>query len=148
MVSNEFRKKCRDIGLLAEHIVCMADCYEEPVEKFRKSLLYENRFEDRQNIILDMIDTGNRIAEEIKEVPLKDLRFLHEEQGVALMDYVDMLTEALRREPYANNEVKFKCDAIISIILDIVHREMRSDDVYKKLAEGELNENVQIQLLP
>ena len=148
MVSNEFKEKCRGIGLLAEHIVCMADGYEEPIEKFRRSLLYEEKFENKENILLDMIDTGNRIAEEIKLVSIDDLRTMQEEQGVALIDYIDMLTDALRKEPYSNNEVKFKADAIISIVLDIVHREMRSDDVYRKLAEGELNENVQIQLLP
>ena len=58
-----------------------------------------------------------------------------------------MLSNAVRAEPYDNNEVKFKSDAVVSIMLDIVHREMRDDEIYKKIAKGEKNENAQIQLL-
>ena len=35
MISNEGREFCRGIGLLAEQIICMADSFEEPIEKFR-----------------------------------------------------------------------------------------------------------------
>ena len=51
MISNEGREFCRGIGLLAEHIICMADSFEEPIEKFRKSLFYSPEFEDKGKII-------------------------------------------------------------------------------------------------
>ena len=51
MISNEGREFCRGIGLLAEHIICMADPFEEPIEKFRKSLFYSSEFEDKGRII-------------------------------------------------------------------------------------------------
>lgn len=53
MISNEGREFCRGIGLLAEHIICMADSFEEPIEKFRKSLFYSPEFEDKGKIIQD-----------------------------------------------------------------------------------------------
>ena len=53
MVSNDCKERIRDIGLLVEHIVCMADCYEEPIEKFRSSAFYKPEFEDKAKIIDD-----------------------------------------------------------------------------------------------
>jgi len=147
MLTNEFKEKSRDIGLLVENIICMADCYEEPIEKFRQSMFYKPEFEDKEKIIEDMIHTCDRIQNEVKLLSIDDLRVLYDGYGIAMLDYTDMLGEALRKEPYSNNEVKFKCDALISIVLDMVHRDMRQDDVYKKIAGGEINENVQIQLL-
>ena len=147
MISNEGREFCRGIGLLAEHIICMADSFEEPIKKFRKSLFYSPEFEDKGKIIQDNIDTANRIRDEVKLISINDLEELHDTHGIAIVEYVDMLSNAVRAEPYDNNEVKFKSDAVVSIMLDIVHREMRDDEIYKKIAKGEKNENAQIQLL-
>ncbi|MBQ2922113.1 MAG: hypothetical protein IJE60_03325 [Tyzzerella sp.] len=147
MISNEGREFCRGIGLLAEHIICMADSFEEPIEKFRKSLFYSPEFEDKGKIIQDNINTANRIRDEVKLISINDLEELHDTHGIAIVEYVDMLSNAVRAEPYDNNEVKFKSDAVVSIMLDIVHREIRDDDTYKKIAEGEINENAQVQLL-
>ena len=147
MISNDSKEVCRGIGLLAEHIICMADSYEEPIEKFRKSPFYSPEFEDKGKIIQDNIDTANRINTEIKLISVNDFGVLYDKYGIALIEYVDMLGDAVRKEPYENNEVKFKADAIVSIILVILHRELRDDEVYKKIAKGEINENAQIQLL-
>ena len=148
MISNEGREYCRGIGLLAEHIICMADSFEEPIEKFRKSLYYSPEFEDKGKIIQDNIDTANRIRDEANLISIDDLEALYGEHGIAIVEYVDMLANVVRGDPYDNNEVKFKADAIVSIVVDIVHREIRDDDTYKKIAKGEINENAQIQLLP
>ena len=144
MVSNDCKEKCRDFGMLVENIICMADCYAEPIEKLRKSMFYKLEFEDKEKIILDMIDTSNRISEEIKLLSIEDLKNLQDEYGIKLIGYTDMLATALRKEPYSNNEVKYKCDAIMSIVLDMLHRELREDSVYQRLAEGVEHENVQV----
>ena len=148
MISNEGREYCRGIGLLAEHIICMADSFEEPIERFRKSLYYSPEFEDKGKIIQDNIDTANRIRDEANLISIDDLEALYGEHGIAIVEYVDMLANVVRGDPYDNNEVKYKADAIVSIVVDIVHREIRDDDTYKKIAKGEINENAQIQLLP
>lgn len=148
MISNEGREYCRGIGLLAEHIICMADSFEEPIERFRKSLYYSPEFEDKGKIIQDNIDTANRIRDEANLISINDLEELYGKFGIAIVEYVDMLANVVRADPYDNNEVKFKADAIVSIVVDIVHREIRDDDTYKKIAKGEINENAQIQLLP
>lgn len=144
MITNEGKEFCKGIGLLAEHIICMADSFGESIEKFRKSPFYMPEFEDKGNIIRDNIETANRIKDKIKCISIKDLGILHDVYGIALIEYVDMLGDAVRKEPYENNEVKYKADAIVSIALDILHRELRDDTVYKKLAEGEKHENVQV----
>ena len=144
MLSNDCKEKYRGIGLLVENIICMADCYEEPLEKFRKSMFYKPEFEDKGKIIEDMIQTSDRMAEELKQVSIDDLTILYESYGIALTDYTDMIGKALRTEPYSNNEVKYKCDALMSIVLDMVHRDLRDDAVYEKLAEGVEHENVQV----
>ena len=144
MISNEGKEFCRGIGLLAEHIICMADSYEEPIEKFRKSPFYSPEFEDKAKLIQDNIETVNRIKDEVKLISINDLGVLHDMYGIALIEYVDMLGDAVRKEPYENNEVKFKADAIVSIVLDMLHRELRDDAVYKKLAKGDEHENVQV----
>lgn len=147
MISNEGKEFCRGIGLLAEHIICMADSYDEPIEKYRKSPFYSPEFEDKEKIIQDNLETANRIKNEVKLISIDDLEELHDTHGIALVEYVDMLADAVRAEPYNNNEVKFKADAIVSIVLDIVHLEIRDDEIYKKIVRGEINENAQIQLL-
>ena len=55
-----------------------------------------------------------------------------------------MLDDAVKKEPYNNNEVKFKADAVISMVLDIIHQNIREDADYRKISEGVINENVQI----
>lgn len=106
MVSNDCKEKCRDFGMLVENIICMADCYEEPIEKFRKSMFYKPEFEDKEKIILDMIYTSNRISEEIKLLSIEDLRKLQDGYGIELIGYTDMLATALRREPYIEQLVR------------------------------------------
>ena len=147
MISNEGREYCRGIGLLAEHIICMADSFEEPIERFRKSLYYSPEFEDKGKIIQDNIETSNRIRDEANLISINDLEELYGKYGIAIVEYVYMLAKVVKDDPYDNNEVKFKSDAVVSIMLDIVHREMRDDEIYKKIAKGEKNENAQIQLL-
>lgn len=142
MVSNEGREYCRDIGLWAENIICMTDCYNEPIEVFRKDTLYRPEFEDKEMIVRDMQDTAKKMAERVKLISIADLQNLHNEYGVSIIEYIDMVSSVLRKEPYDNNEVKFKADAVVSLVLDIVHREMRTDVIYKQIAEGVIHENV------
>ena len=144
MFSNDCKEKCRDLGMLVENIICMADCYDEPLEKFRKSMFYRPELEDKGKIIIDMIETSNRVSEEVKLISVSDLTTLQETYGIELIGYTDMIGTVLRAEPYSNNEVKYKCDALVSIVLDMVHRELRDDAVYQKLAEGVEHENVQV----
>ena len=61
MVSNDCKEKCRDIGLLAENIICMADCYEEPIEKFRKSIFYKPEFEDKEKLMQNAPEQENNM---------------------------------------------------------------------------------------
>ena len=85
MISNEGREYCRGIGLLAEHIICMADSFEEPIERFRKSLYYSPEFEDKGKIIQDNIDTANRIRDEANLISIDDLEALYREHGIAIV---------------------------------------------------------------
>ena len=144
MISNEGKEICRGIGLLAEHIICMTDSYEDPIEKFRKSPFYLPELEDKRNIAQDNIETANRIKDEVKLLNEKDLSILHDTYGINLIEYVDMLYDAAKNQPYINSTVKFKADAVVSIVLDILHRELRDDAVYRNLAEGGEHENVQV----
>ena len=89
MVSNDCKERCRDFGMLVENIICMADCYEEPIEKFRKSMFYKPEFEDKEKIIVDMIETSNRVSEEIKLLSIDDLRKLQDEYGIELIGYAE-----------------------------------------------------------
>lgn len=88
-----------------------------------------------KRLVTDFADTDERI---------KDLKTLNYKYGIAIFEYVDMLDAAARKEPYNNNEVRFKADAVVSIVLDIIHREIRSSEIYRKISEGVVNENVQI----
>ena len=144
MINNEGKEICRGIGLLAEHIICMTDSYEDPIEKFRKSPFYLPELEDKRNIAQDNIETANRIKDEVKLLNEKDLSILHDAYGINLIEYVDMLYDAAKNQPYINSTVKFKADAVVSIVLDILHRELRDDALYRNLAEGSEHENVQV----
>lgn len=130
MVSNEGKEILRGIGLLAEHIICTADSYGEVA--------------DKRKVVIDISETAARMKKEVKQISIKDLETLNSKYGIAIFEYVDMLDEAARKELYNNNEVKFKADAVVSIVLDIIHREIRSSEIYRKISEGVVNENVQI----
>ena len=130
MVSNEGKEIIRGIGLLAEHIICTADSYGEVA--------------DKRKVVIDISETAARMKKEVKQISIKDLETLNSKYGIAIFEYVDMLDEAARKELYNNNEVKFKADAVVSIVLDIIHREIRSSEIYRKISEGVVNENVQI----
>lgn len=130
MITNEGKEYLRGIGLLAENIICETDSYDEKKEK--------------ESIIQSMAQTTARMKAESKLLSIADLKELLDKHNVAFVEYVDMLDDAVKREVYDNNDVKFKADAVVSIVLDIIHREIRSDEIYKKIADGEINENVQI----
>ena len=130
MVSNEGKEILRGIGLLAEHIICAADSYCEVA--------------DKREVVIDISETAARVKKEVKQISIKDLETLNDKYGIAVFEYVDMLDEAARKEPYNNNEVKFKADAVVSIVLDIIHREIRNNEIYRKISEGVINENVQV----
>lgn len=130
MVSNEGKEILRGIGLLAEHIICAADSYGE--------------VSDKRKVVNDISETAARVKKEVKHISIKDLKTLNDKYGIAIFEYVDMLDAATRKEPYNNNEVRFKADAVVSIVLDIIHREIRSSEIYRKISEGVVNENVQI----
>ena len=130
MVSNEGKEILRGIGLLAEHIICAADSYCEVA--------------DKRKVIIDISETAARAKKEVKQISIKDLETLNSKYGIAIFEYVDMLDEAARKEPYNNNEMKFKADAVVSIVLDIIHREIRNNEIYRKISEGVINENVQV----
>ena len=130
MVSNEGKEILRGIGLLAEHIICAADSYGE--------------VSDKRKVVNDISETAARVKKEVKHISIKDLKTLNDKYGIAIFEYVDMLDVATRKEPYNNNEVRFKADAVVSIVLDIIHREIRSSEIYRKISEGVINENVQI----
>lgn len=130
MITNEGKEYLRGIGLLAENIICEADSYDEK--------------KDKESIIQSMAQTTARMKAESKLLSIADFKELLDKHNVAFVEYVDMLDDAVKKEVYENNEVKFKADAVVSIVLDIIHREIRSDETYKKIADGEINENVQI----
>ena len=130
MVSNEGKEILRGIGLLAEHIICTADSYGEVA--------------DKRKVVIDISETAARAKKEVKHISIKDLKMLNDKYGIAIFEYVDMLDASARKEPYNNNEVKFKADAVISMVLDIIHQNIREDADYKKISEGVINENVQI----
>ncbi len=130
MITNEGKEYLRGIGLLTENIICETDSYDEK--------------KDKESIIQSMAQTTARMKAESKLLSIADLKELLDKHNVAFVEYVDMLDDAVKREVYDNNDVKFKADAVVSIVLDIIHREIRSDEIYKKIADGEINENVQI----
>lgn len=130
MVTNEGKEILRDIGLLAEHIICTADSYGEVA--------------DKRKVLIDISETAARVKKEVKHISINDLKMLNDKYGIAIFEYVDMLDAAARKEPYNNNEVRFKADAVVSIVLDFIHREIRSSEIYRKISEGVVNENVQI----
>lgn len=133
MVSDVGKEVLRDIGLLAEYII-------------RRSKGYDNAADDciKDKIIRDMAEMTSRMKNEIRLVCIDDLRILNNNHDIAVVEYVDMLDDAVKKEPYNNNEVKFKADAVISMVLDIIHQNIREDADYRKISEGVINENVQI----
>ena len=80
MVSNEGKEILRDIGLLAEHVICTADSYCEVA--------------DKRKVVIDISETAARVKKEVKQISIKDLKTLNDKYGIAIFEYVDMLDAA------------------------------------------------------
>lgn len=133
MISDVGKEVLRDIGLLADDIIKKSECYDS-----------EENPDVKDRILFEISEMTSRMRNEIRLACVYDLRILHDKYDIAIAEYIDMLDETVKKEPYSNSAVKFKSNAVISIVLDVINNKMRSGEDYKKISEGVIRENVQI----
>ena len=148
MISNEGKEFCRTIGLTTERIICLADYYDDTLGRHEKSLFYDPRYEDKENIIADMKEAAKEIEDTVKHIGVSDLTMLYQEHGISLTEYSDGISFAVFAETYSNRNVRNQAKALEEIVIDMIYLELKDDAKYKKIAEGECENNDQSELLP
>ena len=136
MMSNEGKESCRTIGLIAERIICLADYYDDALGQCERSIFYDPRYEDKENIVADMKEAAKEISNTVKHISVGDLTSLYQTHGISLTEYADGISLALFAEKYINRNVRNCAKALEEIVIDMLYLKLDDDKKYKKIAEG------------
>ena len=80
------------------------------------------------------------ISEEIKikmnNLDISKLEKLHTDKGIAVSEYVDMISGSLAKEPADMVSTRNCANALLKIVVDMKNGALRDDKFYKQVAEG------------
>ena len=124
------------MGLLAEHIICLADCYDDKLENYVKTVFYNPEYAVKSNIVKDMYNTATEMRELFNEMKVEDLMWLYNEKNISVMELVDFIESAVRSEIYTNDKVRNAAKAFEEFILDMLYREIQDGEKYKNIAKS------------
>ena len=137
MVSNECKKWCRNAGLMVESVICLADYYDDKMEKCTRSIYYDPRYEEKDNVIIDMREAANKITAALKHINIEDLTILYDLFGISLMEYADNIMGAVFAEEYDNAKTRRCAKALEELVIDMLYLKLADDIKYKRIVEGD-----------
>lgn len=136
MLTDKSKEILRSMGLLAEHIICLADCYDDKLENYVKTVFYNPEYAVKSNIVKDMYNTATEMRELFNEMKVEDLMWLYNEKNISVMELVDFIESAVRSEIYTNYKVRNAAKAFEEFILDMLYREIQDGEKYKNIAKS------------
>lgn len=109
----------RNIGYDAQELICRCDS-NASVEK--------------------LAEMAEAIKEKMNSLDISELKKLHTEKNIAFMEYADMISETLDKEPADIARTRNRANALLKIVVDMRYGLLKDDEFYKKIAEeGEVN---------
>lgn len=106
----------KNIGYGAQRVICLAD-EESPMEAVK--------------------ETVDDIKKQLRQMKISEIRRLQEENAIAVIDYVDMLMNAVAAHSGEYTEIRNCGNAILQIVVDMSYGKLKEDRYYKKIAKGE-----------
>lgn len=106
--------KC--IGYDAQRVICMVD-EKSPIEAVK--------------------ETVDAIKKQIRKMEVSEICRLQEENGIAILEYVDMLMNAVAAYSGDYTEIRNCGNAVLQIVVDMSYGNLKEDEYYKKIAKGE-----------
>ena len=109
----------KQIGYKAQDIICMADA-GFPIENIKQRI--------------------GSLRKLIESLNIWELERVNSENGIAITEYADMLTETASKFEGKYIRIRNCGNATLRIVLDMTYENLQPDEFYKKIAEeGETN---------
>ena len=106
----------KNIGYGAQRVICLADD-QSPIEAVKEA--------------------ADDIKKQIRQMEISEIRRLQEENAIAVIDYVDMLMNAVATYPGDYAGIRNCGNAVLQIVVDMSYGKLKEDGHYRKIAEGE-----------
>ncbi len=104
----------KNIGYEAQRVICLADD-KSPIEAVK--------------------ETVDIIRKQLRQMEISEIRRLQEENAIAVIDYVDMLMNAVAAHSGDYTEIRNCGNAVLQIVVDMSYGKLKEDGYYKKIAE-------------
>lgn len=106
----------KNIGYGAQRVICMVD-EKSPIEPVK--------------------ETVDAIKKQIRKMEVSEICRLQEENGIAIIEYVDMLMNAVAAYSGDYAAIRNCGNAILQIVVDMSYGSLKEDGYYKGIAKGE-----------
>lgn len=136
MLTEKSKEALRSIGQIAEHIICLTDCYDDKLENYVKTVFYNPEYANKTNIINDMYKTAVEIRNLFNEITVTDLIWLYNEKSISVMELIDSIESAVIKDIYENSRVRNSAKAVEELVIDMLYRKIQNAEKYKKIANG------------
>ena len=107
----------KNIGYGAQRVIFMAD-EKSPIEAVK--------------------ETVDAIKKQIRKMEVSEICRLQEENGIAILEYVDMLMNAVAAHSGEYTEIRNCGNAVLQIVVDMSYGSLKENEFYKEIAEGEV----------
>lgn len=106
----------KSIGYGAQRIICFVD-EKSPIEAVKEA--------------------ADAIKKQIRKMEISEICRLQEENGIAILEYVDMLMNAVAAYSGDYTEIRNCGNAVLQIVVDLSYGNLKADGHYRKIAKGE-----------
>lgn len=120
------------MGITAANIIYLAECYAEPEEEFRKSIYFTEKLAKRNIVFSDIKSEAEKIKNTIEKLKIEDVKRLHDDYDISLVEYTDMLFEAIQKKK--DFKIQSCAKALLQIAIDYIYFNLQQDIKYKKIA--------------
>lgn len=104
----------KKVGYEAQDIICLADG-RFSIEKIK--------------------ETADSIKERLRHLDISELRNLHQDKGIAISEYADLLIDAVAKYDGEYIRIRNCGNAILQIVVDMSYGALKKDAFYKRIAE-------------
>ena len=106
----------KNIGYGAQHVICLTDD-KSPIEAVKEA--------------------ADDIKKQLRQMEISEICRLQEENDIAIVDYVDMLMNAVAAHSGDYAGIRNCGNAVLRIVVDMSYGKLKEDGYYKKIAKGE-----------
>lgn len=106
----------KNIGYEAQRVICLID---------------------EKSSIETVKATVDGIRKRIRQMEISEICRLQDEHNIAIVDYVDMLVNAVAAHSGEYTEIRNCGNAVLQIVVDMSYGKLKEDEYYRKITKGE-----------